>query len=362
MNEMEILRRMRAGVPEPGIEELKMRTGWRPGGGRPPFRPRPVSLLPLALSGAAVLVAAAVFAFLVLGPVGGPEPGSVAVGPGPASSEGPGDTPDVMEVMGPVIEAARSQEADGGSWYTQVVEGRARAAGAEDNRYGIYGTVSYRTWTNLADGTVRSRNPSAEWHLMREEDRTAWERDGSPESWPHEPEFGWVATPRPEEDLGRLTQDRALDYAVGGRVLTYEEFRSLPSDPEELGERLLTGHRGRGPEDETSPLWFLLHLPLSPEQRSGAYTVLAGIPGLHALEEATDVSGRPAVGVAYVVEDDYAGSVEHRFLFDRETGMLLSLETVLVESGEVWGEWCEPGDVIQYWLYESMGWTDEWPE
>jgi hypothetical protein len=361
MNEMEILRRMRAGVPEPGVEELRMRTGWRPGGGRPPSRSRPVALLPLALSGAAVLVAAAVFAFLVLGPVGAPEPDSVAVGPGPSSSEEPGDASDAREVMEPVIEAARSQEADGGAWYVRTVRGGSRSAGAGEEQYGIYGLQTWETWTVMEEGVTTDRVVSADWSLLRQEDRDAWERDGRPTYWPSDPETLSGEVPPDLSDLGPPDEGRPVAYALGTQVLTFEELQALPPDPEELSELLSTSEEAAVDENAAS-IALMLEYPFPPEVRAGVYTVLARLPGARPLEGVTDLSGRPAVGLAYDVGPGESGAYEQRLLFDPETGALLSDELVVIEPAASDSAWLGPGDVASYRLHESMGWTDERPE
>ncbi|MFD6953644.1 hypothetical protein A6A08_11105 [Nocardiopsis sp. TSRI0078] len=362
MNELDHLRRMRADVPEPGPEELAMRTGWRPDGERPVSRARPVSLLPLALSGAAVLAAAAVFAFLVLGPVDVTEPDTVSVGPAPESSDGSGSTDDVMEVMEPVIEAARSQNVDGGTWYTHLVQGDARGVGDAEDRYGIYGLRTWETWTVMEEGTITSRAVSTDWSLLREDDRDSWERDGSPTRWPYDPDTGEEAVPEDMSDLGSPYEDQPAEYAFGTRVLTLGQVQALPSDPEELAELLLDQESPDGPRNEAMLLRPVLEYPLPPEVRAGVYTLLTRAAGVRTVEGVTDVSGRPAVGVAYDVDASPLGGYEQRILFDPQTGMLLSTELVVVEPAEANADWNRPGDVVRYDLYESMGWTDERPQ
>ncbi|WP_150251998.1 CU044_5270 family protein [Nocardiopsis deserti] len=361
MNELDHLRRMRADVREPGIEELALRTGWRPGGGRP-SRSRPVSLLPLTLSGAAVLTAAAVFAFLVLGPVGGPEPDSVAVGPGPTSSEEPGGAPGVMEVMGPVIEAARSQEADGGTWYVRTVRGSSRSAGSGEERYGVYGLQTWETWTSMEQGATTDRVVSTDWSLVRQEDRNAWERDGRPTYWPpdHETQSGEV--PPDISDLGPSDEDHPVAYALGTEVLTFEELQDLSPDPEELSGLLLYASEEATVSENVDSIAHMLEYPFPPEVRAGVYTVLARLPGARPLEGVTDVSGRPAVGLAYDAGSGESGAYEYRLLLDPETGALLSYEVVVIEPAASDTAWLRPADVVGYRLHESMGWTDDRPE
>ncbi|PDP88375.1 hypothetical protein CQJ94_07775 [Glycomyces fuscus] len=362
MNELDHLRRMRADVREPGIEELALRTGWRPGGDRSPSRPRPLSPLPLTLSGAAVLVAAAVFALLVLGPVDATDPDTVSVGPVPGVSDGAEGTGGVEEVMGPVVEAARAQEADGGAWHTRTVRGSSRSAGSGEERYGIYGLQVWETWTAMEGGTTTSRVVSTDWSLIRQEDQDAWERDGRPTSWPHDPETGSGEVPPDMSDLGPPDEGRPWSYPFGTQVLTFEELQALPSDPGELSELLLDAS-GEATVDQTvQSIAHVLEYPLPPEVRAGVYTVLMRVPGARPLEGATDVSGRPAVGLAYDGGSGESGEYEHHLLFDPETGALLSDELVVLEPAASETAWRRPGDVTTYRLFESMGWTYEWPE
>ncbi|WP_017570934.1 CU044_5270 family protein [Nocardiopsis halotolerans] len=379
MNEFDHLRRMRADVPESGPEELAMRTGWRPGDERPTPRSRPTSLLPLALSGSAVLVAAAVFAFLVLGPVDLTEPDTVTVGPGPASSEGAEDA-DAMEVMGPVIEAARDREgADGPVWHQRYTWGAAWGVGPDDDRYGVYRVYEEERWMNLERNLSTNEITSTDWSLVDEDDRPAWERDGSPTFWAHDPETGRQEIPTAEEGDGPADAG-AVAYGFGYGSLSPEDLQELPSDPEGLrevlwGERrssadrefmeetlVEAGYRSES-EQRFSLVKGTLALPLPPEVRAGVYEVLADVPGVHAAEGVTeDRSGRPAVGIAFDLGDTERGRYEERVLFDPETGLPLSVERVVVEPPASEADWSEPGDVVEYRLYESIEWTDAWPD
>ncbi len=376
MNELDHLRRMRAEVREPGIEELALRTGWRPGGDRPPPRPRPVSLLPLALSGAAVLTAAAVFAFLVLGPVGSPEPDSVAVGP----ATGPGGGSDATEVMAPVIEAALSQQSEGSVWYQRYTWGEAWGVGPDDDRYGVYRVYEEEEWMNLERGLSTNDILSTDWSLVDEDDRPAWERDGSPTFWPYDSEAGRPEIPTAEEGDGPADAG-ATSYGFGYDTLSPRELQELPSDPaqlrgilwdeqqmedfdQEFMEEALAeeGYHGES-EQRFSLLTGALDLPLPPGVRAGVYGVLADMPGVRAAEGVTeDVSGRPAVGVVFDLGDAERGRYEERVLFDPGTGLPLSVERVVVEPAASEADWSEPGDVVHYRLYETTGWTDEWPD
>ncbi|MDE3721045.1 CU044_5270 family protein [Nocardiopsis sp. N85] len=391
MNELDHLRTMRSEIPERSPDELALSTGWRPGRrkSRPVRRPR---TLPVVLSGVAAVAAAALFLALVVFP----GPGTVTVGPAtdPSESEVGGS---VREVMAPVIEAARSRPVDGDVWHQRLTWAQAWGVGPEDDRYGVYRV--YRTeewsWTGEYDidtndfegeesGLSAQRTNETTWALVDEDHRAAWERDGSPEYWPHDSETGRVEIPTQEED-GEITGPQPGGWGFGLGTVEHPDLRSLPSDPELLEEMLFSvpeteaensAHQDHldneyavmaenGYADEGARRFSYvsgaLSLPYPPEVRAGMYTVLAGLPGVRALGGVTDLSGRDAVGVAYTLSPTARGTFEERILFDSETGGLLSLEQVVVEPAESESDWSEPGDVVGYTLYEEMGWTDDPP-
>lgn len=373
MNELDHLRNLRSEVPERSPEELALLTGWRPGGEgvRPVRRPR---LLPLALSGVALVAAAAVFLALVV------FPGSLTVGVGPATDPSgeatEGEAP-AMEVMGPIIEAARNQPVEGDVWYQQITWAEAWAVGPQDDRYGVYHIRSNEEWSWMGELPLeRGGSPDKEesldarrwgpaaWALVDERHRAAWERDGSPVSWSHE-ETRNGPLPYVSDAEGELLGPGRISWSVGGGLYGHQELRELASSPEEVRDMLLAYRDPEAPANEEDRLFSLIRHnlvgPLPPDLTAGMYTVLAGLSGLRPLGEVTDRSDREAVGVAYAPADptDF-GTVEHRLLFDPETGRLLSQEQVLIEPSASVADWCEPGDMVDYVLYETA-WIDEPP-
>ncbi|MEV2274000.1 CU044_5270 family protein [Nocardiopsis sp. NPDC049922] len=375
MNEIDHLSRVRADVPEPTAEELAVRTGWRPGGAMPARRVRATGRIPLALSGAAVLVAAAVFTFLALGPGGFPGSDSVAVEPLSPSSGGAGNDGTAMEVMAPLAEAVRSQPVDGAVWQQGLTAADAWGVGPEGDRYGVYDVREAREWTDTETGRAAYESVSTDWSLVTDRVRGAWQRDGSPSFWPEETARQEI--PAPENDAGPYATD-TVGYPIGDDSLSPQDLQDLPSDPDRLREMLRPEEDDEEPLDEgdTARAGFeprpepsiavvtsTLNLPLPPQVRAGVYEVLAGLPGVREAEGVTeDLSGRPAVGVAYDVDGLMDGRYEERILFDPETGRLLSVERVVVEAPEWEADWAEPGDVVHYRLYETSEWNDSWPD
>ncbi|MFL1379970.1 hypothetical protein [Nocardiopsis protaetiae] len=302
-----------------------------------------------------------------------------------------------MAVMAPVIEAARAQPVDGGVWHQERTWGEAWGVGPEDGRYGVYRV--YRTeewsWTGAYDihtgefegeeaGLSAQRTNETTWELVDERHRAAWERDGSPEYWPYDPVTERVEIPTREEG-GEISGPQPGGWNLGAATVDHPGLQELPPDPSRLEEALfpdaetgavdtayqdhLVTEHGWTPESgepDEDTLRFLyvgtgLSLPFPPEVRAGVYTVLAGLPGVRPIEEATDVSGRAAVGVAYTLPPTAAGTVEQRLLFDPETGHLLSREAVVTEPSEAEADWSEPGDVVEYTLYGTPAWIEEPP-
>ncbi|MCY9785592.1 CU044_5270 family protein [Nocardiopsis sp. EMB25] len=382
---MDHLRRMRESVPEPTSDSLNARLAWRPGhpnaaattvrrlGGRHvPGR------VPPAVSGAAVLVAGAVFAFLVLGPPGFMRPDSVVLTPA-APSEGtggeePANDGSAAEAMAPAVEAARSRPADGAVWYAETVSARAWGVGPEGDRYGVYDIRETRHWTNVETDLHTFQHTSTDWALVTDRGREAWERDGAPTFWPAETTRLEIPN---DMVLGEPYTPSEPGYFFGESPLGPRELQELPSDPERLREMLRPeGEEEQLDEGDTAEAGFhtvpkpsvatvraVLDLPLPPEVRAGVYEVLAGLPDVRAAEGVTeDRSGRPAVGVAYDVEGLIDGRYEERLLFDPETGLPLASERVVVQAPEWAADWVEPGDVVEYTLHETFEWTDAWPD
>ncbi|MFL1379969.1 CU044_5270 family protein [Nocardiopsis protaetiae] len=375
MNELDHLRTLRSEIPERSPEELALLTGWRPGGRefRSARRPR---RLPLVLSGLAVVAAAVVFLALVV------FPGSLTVGVGPAvdpSEEATEADAPAMEAMAPIIEAVRDQPVGGDVWYQSTTTGWAVGVGPEDDRYGVYDIRSSEQWSWMGELPLESggspdeeeslsalRYDFGDWALVDDRHQAAWERDGSPDSWTGEQTGdGPVPHASATNVEGELLGPSGTGWYLAGGPLEHRDLQELPSSPEALREMILAYEDPDAPSAEEDRLFldigYDLAIPLPPETMAGMYTVLAGLSGLRPLGEVTDLSGRDAVGVAYAPADptDF-GTVEHRLLFDPETGRLLSREQVVIEPSASAADWCEPGDVVEYGLYETA-WIDEPP-
>ncbi|MFY7068020.1 hypothetical protein ACOQFV_23840 [Nocardiopsis changdeensis] len=312
------------------------------------------------------------------------------------SAEPAEEVPTALEVMAPVIEEARNTPVRGDVWNLRTDSAEAWGVGPEDDRYGVYDIYHAETWSWVDEydlGTGRSeggeewglharRTDATTWKLLNEDAWAAWERDGSPVRWEPGPEGERPDIPTQEEGFGELSGPHPGGWDFGLGTVDHQGLQEASPDPEDLEEMLFpasepmpddpaeqgpdgirhpsTTGSGYGSEEARrfSYVSRSLHLPFPPEVRAGMYTLLAGLPGVRPLEAVRDVSGRSAVGVAYTLDPTDIGTVEHRVLFDPATGRLLSQEHVVVEPAASAADWCEPGDVVKYTLYEFSMWID----
>ncbi|MFD6096087.1 CU044_5270 family protein [Nocardiopsis flavescens] len=357
MNELDHLRTLRSQIPERTSEELALLTGWRPGGGefRSARRPR---VLPLALSGIALVAAAALLLALVV------FPGSLTVGVGPAVDPSEEVTEEVegdpMETMGPLIEKIGAQEQTGTVWYTRSETTEAIGVGPADDPYAMLYRITGEHWRNTALSQSSHRGLDDRWEPASEEQRAAWERDGSPQTW----------TESTNGDVS-IAQEHAMDvpgppykdwyYVIGDTVqLEDEDLAALPTDPDGLRGEFGLGTAVRPGDRPLQPYFDAAALPTSPEVRAGIYEMIAQAPEV-APFEGEDVLGRPAVGISQVADDGAQGRFEQRLLFDPETAELLSYETIVITPPEHAQAWQRPGEHARYVAYEESRWTSEGP-
>lgn len=355
MNELDHLRTLRSQIPERTSEELALLTGWRPGGGE--FRSaRQPRVLPLALSGIALVAAAALLLALVV------FPGSLTVGVGPAVDPSEEVTEEVegdpMETMGPLIEKIGAQEQAGTVWYVRLERTEAMGVGPEDDLYTVLHRAPSESWRDTGAWRTVSRPLGNTWMLASEGHRDAWERDGSPERWT-ESVYGVVDIPQalPQE----LSDPVDSPYnGVNGMRFVRDDLEDLPTDPDGLRREFDLGTTVHLRGEPLDPYHEAVALPVPARVRAGIYGMVAQAPEAVAFE-GEDVLGRPAVGVSQVYGGGTQGVFEHRLLFDPETAAPLSYEMVVVEPPAANSAWQRPGEHARYVAYEEIGWTDDWP-
>lgn len=288
--------------------------------------------------------------------------------PAPAPSPPPSAEADpVVELM---TDLARTQEAlpEGEVWHLRTEFGLPYGAGPEGNRYGVHGLDLREEWVRLSDGMLLERNTEYDWKLVSPAGEAAWAADGSPTSWESDFDLGRPSVPGEPRSVhevpGELGAPEPGEFQVDQQYHDIDGLRSLPTSPEGMAGLFPPEEETGHPVGHTAyTVGRTLEDPVTPQIRSALYLRLAEIEGARVLEEAEDRAGRPSVGVAFPDEGDepHGTDLEARLFFDPETGMPRSLEFTVVEPSPLESQWLSPGDVYNYWLYEEIGWTDDWP-
>lgn len=156
-----------------------------------------------------------------------------------------------------------------------------------------------QTWI-AANGAGRARVVSAKPEFLTPGQRRAWKAAGSPQ----------------------LGSGQVEDFALSGQP--FLDTSDLPTQPEAL-RKLIEARKiplvdGPPGEAETFTLIgdMLRNTYLPPAFRAALYRVVAELPGVESLGEVEDPVGRTGIGVAFT-----KGSVTHELIFDPETSALL---------------------------------------
>lgn len=162
-------------------------------------------------------------------------------------------------------------------------------------------------------------------------------------------------------------------YFLGDERLSLDEVLALPTDPETLKARVLSGLEETPPEYPqelgsriVSVGRQLLHdLPATAQTRAATYRMLASIdlPGLRVMDESELPDG--TVGVAYQMRhtDDETvddGLVDYQLIMDPDTGQLLENQIVLLENGDE-ARPMPVGTILYHVSYERSEWTNTDP-
>ncbi|MFC4586854.1 CU044_5270 family protein [Sphaerisporangium corydalis] len=273
--------------------------------------------------------------------------------------------------------ALKAPVASGAYWYVESTGGSADQVGTKE-RYTVHTTSKARFWF------ARSPRKESWWTSQNlgtkpaEGAEEAWERDGSPTRWSLE-----VSTPKANGTVPKVRMKLSSDPGkpfgnpinvgdkirdLAGKNVSMAELQDLPTTAAGLKKRLLSGYEGHGtesddPQDADSWLFQvtsgLLDGPVKPEVRAAAYKVLAGLGGVRALGEVTDVLGRTGQGVART-ENWATGRFERQIIIDPETGLPLSDQVVAIK-GKGSFAWAEPGTPVFWQATEKATWTDAPP-
>lgn len=175
-------------------------------------------------------------------------------------------------------------------------------------------------------------------------DVAAWQAAGSPTRWTSRP-------PGSESGPGRALESQPgqrkcgggpeRTYQLGGAELTPAQVLELPADPAALKDLILSsdaaqrGTEGYQPDDlaryQSEVLFsaateLLQRLPVNGQVRAAAYTMLADLPGISVVAQATDQLGRPGAGVEYTFRNADGPDQTTRLIVDLATGTMLAEE------------------------------------
>jgi hypothetical protein len=353
---------------------------------KPASRWRVRLLLPVAAGALAVSTATAIVVDTDV-----PRPNAPA---GADSSRGPARQPDNRSAHELLLVAAEQtlRQPDAGSgkyWLSTWREGNLIQVGQPGARYAIMGHYANSQWYS-AKGSVRvfeTRWTGAE--PASDADKAAWEKAGSPRSWPMDqgsgcppdPDRNYTVDPAKSSKVSRsdddFTSGRAVsrvprapdepsEFDVLSERLTADQVRALPSDPAALRQWLIgiinKQNLPRSTDVELGESLFvgvqnlLFFNPITPKVRAAAYRVLAGTPGIMSLGAVRDGEGRTGVAVAITTNDtdderraNSDGPETVSIVFNPDTGATLSFETRA------------RGALVHYQAMMEMRWTDDEP-
>ena len=172
-----------------------------------------------------------------------------------------------------------------------------------------------------------------------------------------------------ERPMVMRTDGEGKIYAIGPRNVSYDDLRELPTASGEL-RRYLKALYAEDSGAETAAgetAWVLrraadlVTMPVRPAVRAAAYRVMAELPGVRVLGQATDPLGRHGVAVvAPGTSRTPLGGVEQRFLVDPSSGEMLSEQSVLVEpSARAREAGLTAGTTVNYQATTRMSWGEQ---
>lgn len=197
-------------------------------------------------------------------------------------------------------------------------------------------------WT-APDGTIHQRETLGQVRFFSAANQRRWEAAGSPPPWSFDPRWGDAT----RDSSGQLVKD--FETRKWAPDVSFPDPSLLPTDPKQL--RLAVEHGqvrppwvldldmvqlGKSSSEEEvelghwetiEKLFEILEKPTTtPALRAAAFNALAEIPGITLDRDVTDVSGRHAEAIVFVGE----GGIRSDFSFDPATAELLAKgETVV---------------------------------
>ncbi|MFG2044029.1 CU044_5270 family protein [Dactylosporangium sp. NPDC048998] len=385
---LRLVRQEPVSVEEPGalreVPQLGPLPAQKPSGSRlpaveaPSWRRRLHARVTLPAAAAALALAAAIV-------VSAHRPAPHSPG-GPAADGSPKVSGSARDLLLIAADKTLTEPASGQGqyWVSEVEEGTLLQVGEPGNEYAIMGRTSTTTWYSMTPSTSTWR--AYNWAgaaPASAADRDAWQRAGSPTSWPigqgpgcpPDPDKQYTAEAAAEE-ITRKEPGEAR-FNVVGVSLTAAQIRRLPSETDALRAWLKTTITQQGlPHGTDAELGksifaaavnLLFDTPVAPPVRAAVYRVLADLTSVRTLGAVTDARGRS--GIAVVIETnntpaeqaaDSGGPTQVSIVFDPQSGRALAFETRVLRPADYLA-WVPAGALFEYRLLLDSHWTDEPP-
>jgi hypothetical protein len=236
--------------------------------------------------------------------------------------------------------------------------GTARPAASAEAREFLQ--VSANSEAGRSEASARD---SAWWYVRTQVTDTRFPREsGTREIWQSRTEPGrLILTPpggQPSHDAAQ-----ALLPASFSR-LTWEQLFNLPTDTDDLRERVYSLAEGSGSNADSQAFVVIGDLlresPAPPALRAALLRVIATIPDVTLESSATDSAGRAIVAVVRPSSD---GLTQNRLLFDTASHRIVGEDTIVLDTFEIPGAEFpgdpsknEPAEILQAGttLYQSL--------
>lgn len=331
MDDLDLVKRFRRGVPGPGPEvtgAARAAMTAEPVSGRSPAAARRSDKphrfgwrVAVGITAAAAVIAIALPAILPSGGPGGAEPAAAAALHRFAR----------IAAMQPAVAAPQV----GQFVYTKskwVNISFASMGNNGDLTFSRMQPVTREIWIGVdGSGRLLETTDSGSWPTPADE--AAWKAAGSP-------------------DLGEgETSDET--FIPGPQGLYFLDLSGLPTDPDELRDVIEAREIVGGPPGDAETFTIIGDLLRetygSPALRAALYEVAASLPGVQLIGNAADASGRPGIAVAYS-----KGEARIELVFDPQTAELLG-ETTVATNGD---SGVPVGSVVSSVAYLSSGVVD----
>jgi len=238
----------------------------------------------------------------------------------PMRRDGPSSASALLGRLSATAAAQPSRELEGGDYlYTRSQELRSNAGTAVGTgsswRYVV--RVVRESWF-ATNGSGRILTSYGEPTFLTDADRDAWKAAGSPPLIPAEPS----------------------DEVFQAGEFPSPDLSGLPTDPQELREKLVEDDRENGTEGDSvfeAVGRLLSETGASPKLRAALFEVAASLPGVAGVGVTRDPLGRSGVAV-----EQTGDGRSIRLVFDPSTSVLLSIEQLRNHLLESWMSYEEP--------------------